>query len=116
MDYHRDPHDADVQAVYDSQARLTRKIGRGLLVFVIVWLPALLIVPKVFKQGAIASMLVATIAAVAVMIILERYWLAPRDRQRERRARMPPPPGAPPHDPAGGIEGLIERFSGRFRK
>ncbi len=27
--------DADVQAVYDSQARLTRKIGRGLLVFVI---------------------------------------------------------------------------------
>ena len=116
MEHHRDQYDADVQAVYDSQARLTRKVGRGLLVFVIVWLPALLIVPKVFKQGAIASMLIATIAAITVMIILERYWLAPRDRERQRRATLPPPPGQAPYDPAGGIEGLIERLSGRFRK
>lgn len=116
MDHHRDPNDAAVQAVYTSQARLTRKVGRGLLVFAIVWFPALLIVPGVFKQGAIASMFLATIAAVTVMIILERTWLGPRDRERERRATLPPPPGQAPHDPAGGIEGLIERFSGRFRK
>jgi hypothetical protein len=116
MDHRRDPYDADVRAVYDSQARLTRKVGRGLLVFAIVWIPALLIVPGVFKQGAIASMLIATTAAVVVMIILERYWLAPRDRERERRAKLPPPPGQAPRDPAGGIEGLIERLSGRFRK
>jgi hypothetical protein len=50
------------------------------------------------------------------MIILERYWLAPRDRERQRRASMPPPPGQAPYDPAGGIEGLIERLSGRFRR
>lgn len=116
MDHHRDPHDPDVQAVYDSQARLTRKVGRGLLVFAIVWLPALLIVPGVFKQGAIASLLLATAAALIVMIVLEHYWLAPRDRERERRAKLPPPPGQPAHDPPGGIEGLIERISGRFRK
>jgi len=116
MDHRRDPYDADVRAVYDSQARLTRKVGRGLLVFAIVWFPALLIVPGVFKQGAIASMLIATTAAVVVMIILERYWLAPRDRERERRSRMPPPPGEQRPDPAGGIEGLIERLSGRFRR
>ena len=108
--------DREVQAVYDSQARLTRKVGRGLLVFAIVWFPALLIVPKVFKQGAIASMFIATVAAINVMIILERYWLAPRDRERVRRSKMPPPPGQAPYDPAGGIEGLIERLSGRFRR
>jgi hypothetical protein len=116
MDHRRDPYDADVQAVYDSQARLTRKVGRGLLVFAIVWFPALLIVPGVFKQGAIASMLLATTAAIVVMIVLERYWLAPRDRERERRSKLPPPPGQAPPDPAGGIEGLIERLSGRFRR
>jgi hypothetical protein len=116
MDHHRDPYDADVQAVYDSQARLTRKVGRGLLVFAIVWVPALVIVPKVFKQGAIASGLLATTAAIVVMIILERYWLAPRDRERVRRSTLPPPPGQAPYDPAGGIEGLIERLSGRFRR
>ena len=107
---------AEVQAVYDSQARLTRKVGRGLLVFAIVWIPALVIVPGVFKQGAIASMLLATTAAVVVMIIIERYWLAPRDRERERRGQLPPPPGQERPDPAGGIEGLIDRLSGRLRR
>jgi len=116
MSHQRDADDAAVRAVYDSQARLTRKVGRGMLVFAIVWIPALVIVPGVFKQGAIASLLLATVAATTVMIIMERTWLGPRDRERERRARLPPAPGQHPPDPAGGIEGLIERISGRVRR
>jgi hypothetical protein len=50
------------------------------------------------------------------MIIMERTWLGPRDRERERRAQLPPAPGQRPPDPAGGIEGLIERISGRIRR
>ena len=116
MSHQRDADDAAVRAVYDSQARLTRKVGRGMLVFAIVWVPALVIVPGVFKQGAIASLLLATAAATTVMIIMERTWLGPRDRERERRAELPPAPGQSPRDPAGGIEGLIERISGRVRR
>ena len=116
MSHQRDADNAAVRAVYDSQARLTRKVGRGMLMFAIVWIPALVIVPGVFKQGAIASLLLATVAATTVMIIMERTWLGPRDRERERRAQLPPAPGQRPPDPAGGIEGLIERISGRIRR
>ena len=55
-EYHDPTTEADVAEVYEQQARLTRKVGRGLLVFMIVWLPALLIVPGVFKTGAIVSL------------------------------------------------------------
>lgn len=109
MEYQPDRDEQQVQAVYDSQARLTRKVGRGLLVFAIVWVPALLIVPGVFKQGAIASLFIATVAAIAVMIIIERTWLGPRDRERERRARQPPAPGTVREDIPDGIEGVIFR-------
>ena len=91
-DYHDPTTEADVQAVYARQERLTRKVGRGLLVFALVWFPALLIVPEVFKTGAITSAAFATIAAVAVMVILEHYWLAPRARERDRYGYRPPPP------------------------
>ena len=114
MSHQRDADNAVVRAVYDSQARLTRKVGRGMLMFALVWIPALVIVPGVFKQGAIASLLLATVAATTVMIIMERTWLGPRER--ERRAQLPPAPGQRPPDPAGGIEGLIERISGRIRR
>lgn len=109
MSHQRDADDAAVRAVYDSQARLTRKVGRGMLVFAIVWVPALVIVPGVFKQGAIASLLLATLAATTVMIIMERAWLGPRDRDRERRARLPAPPGTGRGDIPDGIEGVIFR-------
>lgn len=92
LDYHDPTTEADVRAVYDSQERLTRKVGRGLLVFMIVWLPALLIVPGVFKTGAIASMALATIAAVAVMVIVEHTWMKPRAAERSRYGYRPPPP------------------------
>lgn len=91
-EYHDPTTEADVAEVYERQARLTRKVGRGLLVFMIVWLPALLIVPGVFKTGAIVSLFISTIAAVAVMVILEHYWLAPRARERDRYGYRPPPP------------------------
>lgn len=91
-DYHDPTTEADVQALYASQEKLTRKVGRGLLVFAIVWFPALLIVPEVFKTGAITSMFISTIAAVAVMIILEHTWLKPRATERNRYGYRPPPP------------------------
>ena len=91
-DYHDPTTEADVQAIYARQERLTRKVGRSLLVFVIVWLPALLIVPEVFKTGAIASLALSTIAAVAVMIIVERTWMKPRAAERNRYGYRPPPP------------------------
>ena len=90
---YRDPTtEADVHDVYARQERLTRKVGRSLLVFVIVWLPALLIVPEVFKTGAIASLALSTIAAVAVMVIVERTWMKPRAAERNRYGHRPPPP------------------------
>ena len=116
MQIDRDEDDARVQAIYTQQARLTRKVGRDLLVFAIVWLPALLIVPGVFKQGAIASLLIATVAAIAVMIVVERTWLGPRDRARERRMRMPPPPGTVHEDIPDGIEGVVFRVRRSLRK
>lgn len=115
MDYQPDRDPEQVRAVYDSQARLTRKVGRGMLVFAIVWLPALLIVPRVFKQGAVASLVIATIAALAVMIVVERTWLGPRDRERERRARQPLPPGKAREDIPDGIEGVIFRLQRIWR-
>jgi len=91
-DYHDPTTEADVQAVYARQERLTRKVGRGLLVFALVWFPALLIVPEVFKTGAITSAAFATIAAVAVMIIVEHTWMKPRADERNRYGYRPPPP------------------------
>ena len=91
-DYHDPTTEADVHGVYARQERLTRKVGRGLLVFAIVWLPALLIVPEVFKTGAIVSLTLSTIAAVAVMIIVERTWMKPRATERNRYGYRPPPP------------------------
>ena len=89
-DYHDPTTEADVQALYARQEKLTRKVGRGLLVFAIVWFPALLIVPEVFKTGAITSLFISTIAAVAVMIILEHTWLKPRATERNRYGYRPP--------------------------
>ncbi len=91
-DYHDPTTEADVQAVYARQERLTRKVGRGLLVFALVWFPALLIVPEVFKTGAISSAALATIAAVAVMVIVEHTWMRPRAAERSRYGYRPPPP------------------------
>ncbi|MSO43946.1 MAG: hypothetical protein EXQ74_01335 [Thermoleophilia bacterium] len=82
----------DVRAVYDVQARLTRTVGRDMLVFAVVWFPALLIVPAVFHAGALWSLLVATSAAVAVTVVLERFWLRPRATARADRGHIPPPP------------------------
>ncbi|MFM9018776.1 MAG: hypothetical protein ACKORG_04945 [Actinomycetota bacterium] len=90
--YHDPTSEADVQAEYARQEKLTRKVARGLLVFAIVWLPALLIVPEVFKTGAIASLALSTIAAVAVMIIVEHTWMKPRADERNRYGYRPPPP------------------------
>lgn len=90
---YRDPTtEADVHDVYARQERLTRKVGRGLLVFALVWVPALLIVPEVFRTGAIASLALATIAGVAVMIIVEHTWMKPRADERNRYGYRPPPP------------------------
>jgi len=91
-EYHDPTTQADVRAVYTRQENLTRKVGRGLLVFAIVWLPALLIVPEVFKTGAIASLALSTVAAVAVMIIVEHTWMKPRADERNRYGYRPPPP------------------------
>jgi hypothetical protein len=90
---HHDPtSDDDVRDVFARQARLTRKVGRGMLVFAIVWFPALLIVPGVFKTGALMSLALSTIAAVAVMVIVEHTWMKPRAIAKEARADVPPPP------------------------
>ncbi len=109
---YRDPDDEQVGAIYEQQARLTRKVGRGMLLFFAVWLPALLIVPQVFKQGAIASMLLATTAAVIVMIIVEHTWMKPRAVARERRNRMPPPPV----DTRSRTRRLLDDLTARFQK
>jgi len=91
-EYHDPTTEADVQTVYARQERLTRKAGRALMVFALVWFPALLIVPEVFKTGAITSAAFATIAAVAVMVIVERTWMKPRADERDRNGYRPPPP------------------------
>ncbi len=91
-EYPESATDADIADAYARQARLTRKVGRGLLVFAVVWLPALLIVPNVFRTGAVLSLLLSTVAAVAVMVIVEHYWMKPRARRRERGGYHPPPP------------------------
>lgn len=84
--------EADVAEVYAQQARLTRKVGRGMLAFALVWLPALLIVPEVFKTGAVVSLFISTVAAVACMVILEHFWMKPRSEERWRYGYRPPPP------------------------
>jgi hypothetical protein len=91
-EYHDPTTDDDVSAVFARQARLTRKVGRGMLVFAIVWFPALLIVPGVFKTGAIVSLALSTIAAVAAMVIVEHTWMKPRAIAKDQRAHVPPPP------------------------
>lgn len=91
-EYHDPTTEADVAEVYAQQARLTRKVGRGMLVFALVWFPALLIVPGVFKTGAIVSLALSTIAAVLVMVIVEHYWMKPRAEYRDRFGYRPPPP------------------------
>ncbi len=109
---HHDPNDEHVGAIYEQQARLTRKVGRGMLLFFAVWLPMLLIVPQVFKQGAIASLLLATTAAVIVMIIVEHTWMKPRAAARERRDRMPPPPV----DTRSRTRRFLDDLTARFQK
>jgi hypothetical protein len=91
-DYQDPTTEADVADVYAQQARLTRKVGRGMLVFALVWFPALLIVPGVFKTGAIVSLALSTIAAVLVMVIVEHTWMKPRAQHKDRFGYRPPPP------------------------
>ncbi len=91
-EHHEPATEADIAEAYARQARLTRTVGRGLLMFGVVWVPALLIVPAVFKTGAILSLALATIAAVSVMIVIEHSWMKPRAAARERDGHRPPPP------------------------
>jgi hypothetical protein len=91
-EYHDPTTEEDVAYVYESQARLTRLVGRCLFVFAMVWLPALLITPGVFRTGATASLFLATIAAMAAMVVLEVNWMGPRAAVRDRRGHVPPPP------------------------
>ena len=63
-----------------------------MLVFAIVWFPALLIVPGVFHTGAVPSLALSTLAAVLVMVIVEHYWMKPRADYRDRYGYRPPPP------------------------
>lgn len=86
------PSEEEVTDAYERQARLTRLVGRCMLVFAIVWFPALLIVPGVFKTGAIASLFLATLAAFVAMVILEVTWMGPRAAERDLRGQVPPPP------------------------
>ena len=91
-EYHDPTTEADVAEVYAQQARLTRKVARGMLVFALVWFPALLIVPYVFKMGAVPSLAFATVAAIASMVIIEHFWMKPRAAERDRYGDTPPPP------------------------
>lgn len=91
-EYHDPTTESDVAQVYSEQARLTRKVGRGMLVFALVWFPALIIVPQVFKTGAIVSLALSTIAAVAVMVVVEHFWMKPRAQHKDRFGYRPPPP------------------------
>lgn len=112
----RDHHDpiteADVHHVYGGQERVTRMVARGLLAFAIVWFPALIIVPEVFRTGAITSLVLATLAAVLCMAIMERCWLRPRAEARERRGDRPPPPR--PYQSPGAR--LLRDARDRFQK
>jgi hypothetical protein len=110
---HHDPtSDDDVRDVFARQARLTRKVGRGMLVFAIVWFPALLIVPGVFKTGALVSLALSTIAAVAVMVIVERTWMKPRAIAKDARADVPPPP----REYQSGIRRVLGDVTDRVQK
>ena len=91
-DYHDPITEADVHDVYGQQERITRKVARGMLAFAIVWFPALVIVPEVFRTGALTSLVIATLAAIMCMVIMEHYWLKPRAEAKGRYGYRPPPP------------------------
>lgn len=109
-EYYDPTTDDEVRDVFARQARLTRKVGRCMLVFAIVWLPALLIVPSVFKSGALVSLALSTIAAVAAMVIVERTWMKPRAAARDLRADVPPPPREYQSGPRRFLSGMTDRF------
>lgn len=90
--YHDPTTEADVHDVYAQQERLTRKVARGMLAFAIVWIPALVMVPEVFDTGAVVSLSMATVAALACMVIMEHFWLKPRSEAKWRYGYRPPPP------------------------
>ncbi len=91
-----DPHERfdemQVRVVFDEQRRLTRRVARCILAFALFWVLFLALVPAVLHQGAIASLLIATVAAVIVTAVMENTWMMPRAREKERLERLPPPP------------------------
>lgn len=95
-----DPHERfdemQVRVVFDDQRRLTRRVARCMLVFALFWILFLALVPPVLHQGAIASLLIATFAAIIVTVVMENAWMLPRAREKERLERLPPPPAPPP--------------------
>ncbi len=111
-EYHDPTSDDDVREVFERQARLTRKVGRGMLVFAIVWFPALLIVPGVFKTGALVSLALSTIAAVAVMVIVEHTWMKPRAAAKDLRRDVPPPP----REYQSGLRRFVGDMTDRLQK
>lgn len=91
-DRHERFDEMQVRVVFDEQRRLTRRVARCALAFALFWVLFLALVPAVLRQGAIASLLIATVAAVIVTAVMESTWMLPRAREKERLERLPPPP------------------------